>query len=266
MAQTKKPKDDHRILRPIAVHERKTKKTFILQQTEHLLLNGANIYFFKPNNVSIFINIAHKELCKAHKIYTKLVKPKLDGGGKIVFKGSKLSQLYNYFEHIQSATISIYTAIEALANVAIPIDYTMEIVNNKKVKEVWNKENIERWKTTSEKIGDIVPTILKMQSPKELKMWTLFKQLEQIRNDIIHQKSEHDPSKLDLKFLLKFFDKNIFKIIQSGFEIIKHYCEKNEYHGFFPIGFNKIKIQPIEIEDFEAYFALIDNPKKSVPK
>jgi len=235
MTQPAKRKDDHRILRPLAIREKKTKKTFILQQTEHLLLDGKDIYFYQPNNISIFISIAHKEMDKAYKIYLKLIKPLLDKGGKIEFKGAKLTQLYNYFEHIQSATISIYTAIEALANVAIPRDYTMEIVNNKQVKETWTKENIERWKTTSEKIGDIVPLILKMQSPKELKVWTYFKQLEQIRNDIIHQKSERDPTKLDSKFLLKLFKSSIFTIVQSGFQIIKYYCEKNESHGFFPI-------------------------------
>ena len=262
MTTPKKRKDDIRILRPLAIHERKTKKTFILQQTEHLVLDSQDIYFYQPNNISIFISIAYKEMGRAHKIYTRLIKPQLDKGGKIEFKGAKLSQLYNYFEHIQSATISIYTAIEALANVAIPRNYTMEIFNNKQVKEIWSKENIERWKTTSEKIGDIVPSILKMQSPKDSKVWTYFKQLEQIRNDIIHQKSERDPTKLDSKFLLKLFKSNVFTIIQSGFEIIRYYCEKNESHGFFPIGFNKIKIEPIEIEDFKTHFAVIDEPKK----
>lgn len=261
MASNNHKKEDYRILRPIAIRDKKMNKTFVLQQTEHLVIDDKHFHFYQPNNISIFVSIAYKELGRAHKIYIKSLKPSIQKSDKIEYKGAKLTQLYNYFEHIQSAVISIYTAIEAMANVAIPRDYTMEAVNNRKIKEIWSKENIERWKSTSEKIGDIVPNILKTQSPKKLKIWSKFKQLEQIRNDIIHQKSEEDPTKLDSKFLVSFLKNDIFDIIQSGFEIIRYFCIKNESHAFFPLGFSKVNIIPIEL-DFEEHFAVVDEPKK----
>ena len=56
--------------------------------------------------------------------------------------------------------MSIYTAIEALSNLLIPREYKIERKNNKGVLEIWNKDSIERWMKTSEKIGGIIPSII----------------------------------------------------------------------------------------------------------
>src|ERR1035437_7035575 len=99
-------KKDNRVLRPLLkIHETATNKTFILEQLEHLKLEGKDIYFTKHNNISSFINIASKEMSKAQNIYTKMIMPLLEKKSKINFRGSKLTQLYDYFEHIQSAII-----------------------------------------------------------------------------------------------------------------------------------------------------------------
>ena len=57
-------------------------------------------------------------------------------------------------------------------------------MNKKKVIEIWNKQNIERWICTTEKIGDIIPEIMHIESPKKLKIWSYFKSLEEMRNYI----------------------------------------------------------------------------------
>jgi len=253
---------DLRLMRPIAVKDKKNQMVYTLQQSQSFEIENKKIYFYKPNNISLFVNIAHRELKEAKKLYNEFVKIKLKENSPVEFKEEENSKLYDYFERIQLAVISIYTAIEALANVAIPRDFELEKINNKKVKEIWTKDNIERWLTTSEKLGDIVPEILKIESPKKIKLWAFFKKLEEIRNDIIHQKSTDDPNKVDTLFLRKLLKSDVFKITESGFAIIQYFCEKDKTHSFFPFGFGDVQIKPVELENFESHFELIEDNKE----
>lgn len=250
---------DIRMMRPTAVRDKKSNLTYTLQQGESFDLGGKKIFFTKPNNISLFVSIAHKEKELAKKIYDDFIKIKLKEKSPVEFKGDENTKLYDYFERIQTAIISIYTAVEALSNVAIPRDFKLEKINNKKVKEIWDKDNIERWLTTSEKLADIVPDILKIESPKKIKIWSYFKRLEEIRNDIIHQKTTEDPSKVDTLFLRKLLDKDIFLITDSGFALIQYFCLKDKTHSFFPFGFGDIEVKPIEVEDFGEHFALVED-------
>lgn len=258
---------DVRMMRPLVVLDKKTSLTYTLQQGESFELNGKKIFFSKPNNIALFISIAHKDKASAKDIFDNFVAKKLKEKAPVEFKGDENARLYDYFEKIQTAIISIYTAVEALSNVAIPKEFELIKTNNKKVKEIWDKESIERWLTTSEKIGDIVPEILKIDSPKKLKIWSFFKKLEEVRNDIIHQKTTDDPTKVDTLFLRKLLAKDIFTILDSGFALIQYFCSKDKSHFFFPFGFGQIEIKPLELDDFSEYFALVeDSPIKKDQK
>ena len=146
--------------------------------------------------------------------------------------------------------IFIYTAVEAFSNIAIPPDYEIERINHKKVKEIWGKENIERWKSTSEKIGDILPDIFKIENPKNEKFWSNFKKLEEIRNDIIHQKTIKNNTDVYSEYFNYFFDHSIFEIIRSGFLVIQYFCLKSdESKIYFPLGIRTDSFDPIEVDD-----------------
>ncbi|MCW3108127.1 MAG: hypothetical protein JWQ09_2633 [Segetibacter sp.] len=260
----KEKKFDIRMMRPTAVTDKKTQLTYTLQQGESFDINGKKLYFTKPNNIAVFVSIAHKERELAKELFDNFIKQKLKQKSPIEFKDDENTKLYDYFERIQTAIVTIYTAVEALSNVAIPRDFKLEKINNKKVKEIWNKESIERWLTTSEKLADIVPDILKIESPKKLQIWTYFKRLEEIRNDIIHQKTTtEDPTKVDTLFLRKLLSKDIFLVIDSGFAINQYYCEKDKTHSFFPFGFGEIVVKPLEVEDIHEFFALVEESPNS---
>ena len=51
------------------------------------------------------------------------------------------------------------------------------------------KNTIERWESTEVKIGEILPEILKIESPKGKREWEEYKKLKDIRDRIIHLKS-----------------------------------------------------------------------------
>ena len=242
---------DVRMLRPVVFHEKKSKRSIVVQPSEEFSVGQSKVGFFTPNNVSLFVSIADRELKLAIKIYDSLIK-KNAKKKLITVNGRNLTRLYNYLEHIQSSIISIYTAIESLANVAIPVDFKLEKKNNKGVTEIWEKDSIERWYKTSDKVADLVPKILKVKSPKTLAFWQSFKELEDIRNDIIHQKTEsRSNNEVDSSFIGRLLQPGIFNTVGAGFALIRYFCISDTSHGFFPLGFGEAKIQPIVVDNFE---------------
>jgi len=157
---------DLRMMRPVSVMNKKNNSTHLLQPIETIQSSKNDISFFKPNIVALFTNIAHQELQSAKTIYNENIHSKISKSGKIDFKKEEHKLLFDYFEKIQMSIVAIYTAVEAFANIAIPNDYKIEKRNSKNIIEIWEKENIERWIKTSEKISDILPSILNVISPK----------------------------------------------------------------------------------------------------
>ena len=89
-----------------------------------------------------------------------------------------------------------------------------------------------------------------------------------IRNDIVHQKTEiieaikNEDGKpgfsrdINSRFIGRLLKPNIFDIIESGFDLIRFFCEKDIHHSFFPLGFSIAELKPIEIDDFGGQFTL----------
>src|SRR5690606_6291552 len=105
------------------------------------------------------------------------------------FSPDETVSLFDYLEHIQTAIITLYSAIESLINILIPDDFILEERNNKGIKEMWDKSAIERWKSTSEKLKVIIPKALTITNPTSYKCWSKFCEFEALRNDIVHIKS-----------------------------------------------------------------------------
>ncbi|WP_313523535.1 hypothetical protein [Stutzerimonas kunmingensis] len=259
---SKKAADDHtdpRMARPVIIHDKKTKRYLTLQKLDKFVIDDCEVNFPAPNNVSLFASIAKKEMLKARKIYNSLISKKTKNKREIYITDKNITKLYDYLEHIQSSIIAIYTAIESFSNIAIPNDYTMRKKNQKGIEEIWDKSAIERWYTTSDKISEVLPSILKTDSPKEMKGWTIFKELESIRNDIIHQKTitKKRKDEIDSSFMSKLLQERIFDNIDAGFTLISFFCKHDISHSFFPLGFSEAKLEPIEMDDMREDFEQI---------
>lgn len=252
--------EDLRMVRPLVFHEKKSRKNITVQRIEIFDIDGCEVSFAAPNNVAIFASIAKKELQQSRGLYKTIIGKNLKKGGELKLEGKELSRVYNYFEHVQMSIIAMYTAIESFANLAIPESYEVSKLNSKGVKEVWDKKSIERHWKTSEKLTEILPDVLKSESPSKLPGWSKFKELESIRNDIIHQKTaktkEQGKEKVDSSFVRRLLDDRIFNVVESGFELISFFCEKDTYHAFFPMGFSDANLKPVELDDFSEQFTL----------
>ncbi|MDR2278745.1 MAG: hypothetical protein LBE23_12890 [Vagococcus sp.] len=255
---------DVRMQRPIIAsfnEDGKESTTIItMQESEFFEFKNSTISFYTPNNVALFLSSAKKELTKSKSIYEslfgKLAKLKNTKQKSYSVSDKDLPRLYNYFESIQLAIISAYTAIESFANIAIPKDYEYHRLNSKKIKEIYTKEQIERHIKTSEKLDKILPDILKCESPKGNKLWEDFKEIENFRNDIIHPKTSKKSKSISIEdstFLCKLISDDFIDKIRSAFKIIEYFCNQNTSNPLFPLGFGKVTFEPIEsnMDDFE---------------
>src|ERR1035437_2470524 len=158
-AQENLKKTDFRELTPLIIEDEKEQKTHFLRQVEQYDIKSKQVTFYTPNNITLAMNIANEAYNKAQEMHSEYIKVKLESNeSKIKFENNALSTLYDFFQQAQISLIFIYTAVEAFANSSIPNNYSYEKIDNKrKIKEIWNKDSIERWMLTSEKLTEILP-------------------------------------------------------------------------------------------------------------
>lgn len=245
---------DFRKNHPIAIYAKKQNKTIFLNDLEIYNVKNTRIEFSTPNLISMFINVSHKAFIESTNTYRKFIKPKLGNGKTAEFKDDELTQLYDYLEAVKISVIFAYNSIEAFANISIPDDFKYENKNNRGIKEIWDKEAIQRWMTTSEKLTNILPELRNLGNPKGEKFWSDFKNLEQLRNDIIHPKLGSEELNTSNTIHKKFFNEEVFKWIKSTGDVLRFYCQGEYTERYFPMGFGPRKIKPTELDDFENYF------------
>ncbi|MGN5006123.1 hypothetical protein ACTG2W_03205 [Aeromonas sp. 96A] len=255
--------NDIRSMRPIMLKERSSKKVITLQQIALVLVDDCEISFAAPNNVSIFVNISKRELTISKKLYKEIIADNSKNKNEFEIEQKDISKLYKYLEHIQTTIICVYTAVEALANVAIPNDYKYEVKNNKGIVEVWDKEAIERWFKTSDKYTKLIPSILNVNNPSEQPFWSKFRELEVIRNEIIHQKTSiKKKTDIDSGYLTALLHSRVFDNIDAAYALISYICNADISHSYFPLGFGPAKIDIKEVENFSDELTLLKKGNK----
>lgn len=248
---------DYRVVRPVVFLEKGGNTVVQVQQLSTFSINSCQVSFTTPNAITLFYNKSRKEYEQALMIYERVIREKISGKESYDVSMDDLPSIFDYLEHIQTSIITIYSAIEALCNVAIPVDFTLTKKNGKGITEVWDKANIEKWSSTEEKVGKIVPDLLHIDSPKSLSLWPIFKELKTIRDNIIHQKqSVSKPNEVESDFLTALLEESIFKKILSGFELIEYFCSKDQTHTYFPMLSAEIPVNVNMVDSFAGTFAI----------
>ena len=181
------PAHDVRSNKPLGVHSLEDKQVTFFQRIIESKIDKKKVSFAAPNEISLSLNISRKAQIRAVKIkknlteHTKFTK-------KIIIN-ENVSTIYDYLEEIQTSIVFSYKSLESFCNESIPDEYVYKKTNNKGIVEHYSKERIERWIPTSEKLSDILPEIFKCDSPTKEEYWSYFKNLERLRNEIIHSKS-----------------------------------------------------------------------------
>ena len=187
-----------------------------------------------PNPSAIYLSLAYQAKLKAGKFIFKLGKRLPDDSEFNTFPNEKITYLFDGVEQLISCIIFSYTAIEAFANESIPDNYHFEqLRKDKKCKEIYSKDQIERYIKLDTKLDEILPVIYSLASPKGLKLWNNFIKLEGLRDKFIHlKKTDWEYISLDKGTInniwIKLLSEEALKTPFYALELIRYYHQKNE--------------------------------------
>lgn len=152
-----------------------------------ILYSDKIISFGLPNMTALFLDFAYNAFEAAIEEFNQQI---LDINSKTnLLKNNE--EIFHALEMMMASIIFSFTALECFANENIPEDYIYECENDdKKYTKKYHKKQIENSLSLDVKLGDILPTIMSINSPKGNKMWNNFQNLKKLRDRIIHLKSE----------------------------------------------------------------------------
>ena len=249
-------KEDLRDARLLRLRSLAEDTVYSLSKKNESFIENKKIEYPDANNISISLSIMKKSFKRAIEIQRKLLK--LGKAEKIAIDKESKGILYDYFEEISTSIIFAYISVESMANAAIPESFQYNTKNERGIAEVWSKQNIERWMSTSEKITAILPLILSTTDIKQEKFWCHFKELEKLRNEIVHQKTRQEGFELNTDIYSELLNSSVFAKIKSALYLISFFYNFDNSHPYFPLGLGMAEYKVHEIESMEAHFKLIE--------
>jgi hypothetical protein len=101
------------------------------------------------------------------------------------------AMVFDYLEHMLSATVLAFTAVEAFVNEVIPDNYVYARQRRRQtILEATTKSDIERFVPLDEKLATVLPEAFKCPSPKGSRCWQQYQQLKDIRDRVVHMKTD----------------------------------------------------------------------------
>ena len=245
------PVPDMRANKPLGVHDLRNNQTAFFQKLIDTNISKKTISIAAPNEISLSLSVSSKSNIQAKRL-RNVIAEKAESADFSVFD-SDVKSAYDYLEHIQISIVFSYKAVESFCNASIPEDFVYKKQNSKKIIERYGKEQIERWINTSEKVSAILPVISGVESPIAEDFWSDFKNLERLRNEIIHSKSS---SSSDV--LCELFSEKIEAYLISSLKLLEFFISKDPYNQIFPLGFGVSQIKVMSVRDADEIFAKIE--------
>jgi len=194
--------------------------------TPALDATGRMVSFTTPSPVAMALSIAHEAARQARKLrptiaFTDVVTPR--GPGRNVAT-ENLPHLYDYFQYCMITVTFCFQAIEAFCNQSIADKLTGTFKLKRKKGHIGaNAEKLQRIASTEEKLGDVVPLILGVSSPKGTAVWDEFLSLKHARGSTVHLKrDEVQPKGLGRHSLFhEFFNQEVDRYVRATLNIIQ---------------------------------------------
>ncbi len=238
-------KNDPRVAKPeILMNEDKFNDYFVWDQQWRLTLERFEVIMAKPNDIALYISLMEKNLTRSISFMEDALSVRKASLFYNMMPGDDTTtRFYDYFEHVIAAITFSYTAIETLANICILENYEYAKKDGG-VTTIYNKEGIERYFKLREKFKIIIRDILQTPDPTKEPWWSLFIQLEDIRNEIIHTKQSKSHERYS-----KFLSIKIFPIVEVSKTIVAYYgnfinSNRQDILIDFPFGFGYDNTRP----------------------
>lgn len=188
-----------------------------------------NFLMILPDPVSLNLNNAQNAIDRAETIIERINKSKqitvfskllneekirglsqdqilkLDPAANIL-RNLNDEKIFEYIQLSMGIVVSLITSVESFLNLTIPHDYVVKRQKKDGEEEVLNKMYIVRRFSIEDKI-ELVSDVKKRVGIKQEKFWSSFKEIKNLRDEIIHFKKMD--SKIDQMWtpiLVSFFD------------------------------------------------------------
>lgn len=241
---------DKRKVKLVIYEVEDVREDIAMQEIVHFKLGKANIRFDTPNTTAMYLNASERELKLAKEIYKSLIEPKVSTRVSYDFSDEETARLYDYFEHVKMSVIMAYTAVECLCNALIPADYSYTETTSDG-ERLWDFKEIQRWKSTTQKLRQILPKALNIKDPGQFKSYSTFCKLEEIRNEVIHTRSvlPKDIKTVD-RLDYQLLQPRIFNLVTSAKALIKEIRAALPYTKEMPMLYDTEDIDKIKVKSW----------------
>ena len=141
-----------------------------------------------PNATALLLNSAALAFIEARKIRNK---SGIDKTLHVEVNFPSDEDAFDYIEKMIESIVLAFTALEAFVNETIPADYFYARHHRSDVVlEAASKETIERHTSLDEKLTSVLPEVLQCASPKGGRSWHGYRQLKNVRDRIVHMKTD----------------------------------------------------------------------------
>lgn len=242
---------DKRKIKLVIYEVKDVNQDIALQEVNTYTIGKASLKFDTPNSTALYLSASNRELKQAKHIYSSLIEPKLKKRESFELSDVDTANLYDYFEYIKMSIIMAYTAVECLCNALIPRDFSY-YERHGDGDRLWDNAEIQRWKSTTQKLRQILPKALNMKDPGQFKCYATFAKLEMIRNEIIHTRSVLPIEIIEQeKLYSQLLQSRIFNLVKSAELLIKELQSALPYNKEMPILYNTEPIEKIKINSWD---------------
>lgn len=205
--------------------------------------------FSSPSTVALALSLAVKAAHSARKLhkdlqYTQVPSP---WGELKSVKSESLPLLYDYLEECMAALTFSFQALEAFANENISLNISGSYTFKRKNGDIaGTAEVLERALSTEEKLGSLLPEVLKVDKPKGTALWERFHGLKDSRDATIHIKSRDmnprikEPGDVnDPTLFHQFLGANPLMWVRTSVDMIDHFMQGEDP----PIWLERIRVE-----------------------
>lgn len=208
--------------------------------------------FATPSAAALCLNIAIDAAAHAEALRPRLqLTPMLTPEGKRGFsvRQESVGDLYCFFEQSMISVTMSFQAIEVFANSVIGRRAAKNIVVKRKGGDKsLTPVEAERELSTEEKIGQVLPNIIGVASPRGNRAWQAFKTLKVGRDATVHLKSKdvYTRNNIDRESLFFYYlNHDVRKFPVAAIKVISH---------FWPAGLPRWLRYAREISDRDSSF------------
>lgn len=265
MDPTKHHLFDKRQRKPRIISDKTEGQDYTLVPIKNIKYGKAQIHYWPPNLSAIYLKIAKENFQKASEIHRSFIKPMDSKNEEINLTDEETVLFYDYIEHMQLAIIMICTAIESVVNGVIPSNY-IYIENFKGTKKEHNYYSIQRNVSLIDKLSTVLLNACNIKLKGE-SFWSKFKNLNTLRNELIHMKSLETSSVYDQRQFFEKLDETIVdKLVsdkaigfaQSGFDLLYSIYSQIQNRTDLPILYDTEDLMKEEVDDILNHFTILN--------